>query len=45
MNRLLPFECIVALRFMRDGLSQTLLIVTGVALGVAVITFMSALLS
>jgi lipoprotein-releasing system permease protein len=45
MNRLLPFECIVALRFMRDGLAQTLLIVTGVALGVAVITFMSALLS
>lgn len=45
MNRLLPFECIAALRFMRDGLTQTLLIVAGVALGVAVITFMSALLS
>ena len=45
MSRLLPFECIAALRFMRDGLTQTLLIVIGVALGVAVITFMSALLS
>lgn len=45
MNRLLPFEAIAALRFMRDGLTQTLLIVVGVALGVAVITFMSALLS
>ena len=45
MNRYFPFEWIVAVRFMRDGLMQTLLIVAGVALGVAVITFMSALLS
>lgn len=45
MNRLAPFEWIAAIRFMREGLTQTLLIVAGVALGVAVITFMSALLS
>ena len=45
MNRFVPFEWIAALRFMRDGLTQTLLIIAGVALGVAVITFMSALLS
>ncbi|MGE5103433.1 MAG: ABC transporter permease [Betaproteobacteria bacterium] len=45
MSPYLPFEWIAALRFMRDGLMQTLLIVAGVALGVAVITFMSALLS
>ena len=45
MNHLLPFEWIAALRFMRDGLTQTLLIIAGVTLGVAVITFMSALLS
>ena len=45
MNRFLPFEAITAFRFMRSGLTQTLLIVTGVAVGVAVIVFMSALLS
>lgn len=45
MSRLLTFEWIAALRFMRDGLAQTLLIIAGVTLGVAVITFMSALLS
>ena len=45
MNELLPFEWIAALRFMREGLTQTLLIIVGVTLGVAVITFMSALLS
>jgi lipoprotein-releasing system permease protein len=45
MTRLLRFEWIAALRFMRDGLTQTLLIIVGVTLGVAVITFMSALLS
>ena len=45
MKRLLPFEWVVAFRFMREGLSQTLLIIAGVALGVAVIVFMSALLS
>lgn len=45
MNRFLPFEWIAAVRFMRDGLMQTLLIMSGVALGVAVIVFMSALLT
>lgn len=45
MNGLPTFEWIAAFRFMRDGLAQTLLIIAGVTLGVAVITFMSALLS
>lgn len=41
----LPFEWIVASRFLREGRLQTLFIVTGVAIGVAVIVFMSALLA
>jgi lipoprotein-releasing system permease protein len=45
VSRFLTFEWIAALRFMRDGLAQTLLIIAGVTLGVAVITFMSALLT
>ncbi len=45
MNSWLPFEWIVALRFLREGRMQTLFIVSGVAIGVAVIVFMSALLS
>ena len=45
MNRLAPFEWIAAVRFMREGLAQTQLIIFGVALGVAVIVFMSALLT
>lgn len=45
MNRLVPFEFIAAVRFMREGLTQTQLIIFGVALGVAVIVFMSALLT
>ncbi len=45
MSRLFGFEWIAALRFMREGMTQTLLIVVGVTLGVAVITFMSALLT
>ena len=44
MNPLAFFESIVALRFMREGLTQTLLIIFGVALGGGVIIFMSALL-
>jgi lipoprotein-releasing system permease protein len=44
MKTWLPFEWIVALRFLREGRAQTLFIVAGVALGVAVIVFMSALL-
>ena len=45
MNRFLPFEAIAAFRFMREGTAQTILIVTGVALGVGVIVFMSALIA
>jgi len=44
-NPLARFETIVAFRFMREGLVQTLLIVSGVALGGGVIIFMSALLA
>ena len=45
MNRLAFFEFIVAFRFMREGLMQTLLIILGVGLGGGVIIFMSAVLS
>lgn len=45
MNRLIPFDWIVAIRFLREGLVQTLFIIGGIALGVGVIVFMSALLS
>ena len=45
MNALLPFEWILATRFLREGLLQTLFIIAGVALGVSVIVFMSALLT
>jgi lipoprotein-releasing system permease protein len=45
MNRLLPIEWIVAIRFLREGRMQSLFIILGVAIGVAVIVFMSALLS
>ena len=45
MNRFARFELIVAFRFMRDGLMQTLLIVLGVGLGGGVIIFLSAILA
>lgn len=45
MRRFAFFEIIVAFRFMREGLMQTLLIILGVGLGAAVIIFMSALLA
>ena len=45
MKRWLPFEWIVALRFLREGRMQTLFIVAGIAIGVGVIVFMSALLA
>ena len=45
MNQWLPFEWVLATRFLREGLLQTLFIVSGVALGVSVIVFMSALLT
>jgi lipoprotein-releasing system permease protein len=45
VNELLPFEWIAAVRFLREGRMQSLFIITGVAIGVAVIVFMSALLA
>ena len=45
MNSQLPFEVIAAVRFLREGLIQTLLIIVGVSVGVGVIVFMSALLA
>jgi lipoprotein-releasing system permease protein len=45
MNPLLPFEWVLATRFLREGLLQTTFIIAGVALGVSVIVFMSALLT
>ncbi|MCV2370733.1 FtsX-like permease family protein [Roseateles oligotrophus] len=41
----LPFEWIVALRLLHEGRLQTLFIIVGVAIGVGVIVFMSALLA
>ena len=41
----LGFERQVAIRFLREGRMQTLLIIVGVAAGVAVITYISALIS
>ena len=45
MNRWLPFEWIAAVRFLRDGRLQTIFIIGGIAIGVGVIVFMSALLA
>ncbi|MBA4114617.1 MAG: hypothetical protein C0492_14955, partial [Verminephrobacter sp.] len=39
------FELLVALRFLREGRMQTLLIIVGVAAGVAVIAYISALIN
>ena len=44
LGRWQPFEWIVASRFLREGRLQSLFILLGVAIGVAVIVFMSALL-
>ena len=43
--RWVPFEWIVALRFLQEGKVQTIFIVVGISIGVAVIVFMSALLT
>ncbi|MEO7996618.1 MAG: ABC transporter permease, partial [Gemmatimonadaceae bacterium] len=43
--RWMPFEWIVGIRFLREGRVQTAFIVGGVALGVAVIVFISALIT
>jgi lipoprotein-releasing system permease protein len=40
-----PFELFVALRFLREGRAQTALILSGTTVGVAVIIFLSALIS
>ena len=45
MNTWAPFEWITALRFLREGRMQTLFILVAVGIGVAVIVFMSALLT
>ena len=45
MKDWLPYEWIVCVRFMREGRMQTAFIMIGVAIGVAVIVFMSALLT
>ncbi len=45
MNHRAPFEWIAAIRFLKEGRMQTIFIVTAVAIGVAVIVFMSAMLS
>jgi lipoprotein-releasing system permease protein len=39
----LPFEWIVAVRFLYEGRLQTLFIIGGIAIGVGVIVFMSAM--
>jgi lipoprotein-releasing system permease protein len=41
----MPFEWIVGVRFLREGRMQTAFILVGVAVGVGVIVFMSALLA
>jgi lipoprotein-releasing system permease protein len=45
VNALLPFEWIAAVRFLREGRMQSIFIIAGVAIGVGVIVFMSALLA
>ncbi len=40
----MPFEWMVALRYLREGRVQSLLILSGVAVGVGVIVFLSALI-
>ncbi|PIT02058.1 membrane protein [Bradyrhizobium nitroreducens] len=45
MNPWLPFEWIAAVRFLREGRLQTIFIIGGIAIGVGVIVFMSAMLA
>jgi lipoprotein-releasing system permease protein len=45
MNRWAPFEWITAIRFLKEGRMQTAFIILGVAIGVAVILFMSSLMT
>jgi lipoprotein-releasing system permease protein len=39
LSRWLPFEWIVAIRFLREGRLQTAFIIGGIAIGVGVIVF------
>ncbi|HEU4698640.1 MAG TPA: FtsX-like permease family protein [Gemmatimonadales bacterium] len=41
----MPFELLVALRYLREGRTQTTLILTGIGVGVGVIIFLSALIT
>ncbi|SHE91156.1 lipoprotein-releasing system permease protein [Lampropedia hyalina DSM 16112] len=45
MNSRLPFVWMVALRFLREGKTQTLLILAGITVGVAVVVFLSELIA
>lgn len=45
MNKFLPFEWIVAVRFLIEGAAQTAMIIIGTSVGVGVIVFMSAMLT
>jgi lipoprotein-releasing system permease protein len=45
LRTLVPFELFVAVRYLRDGRLQTLLILTGIGVGVGVIIFLSALIT
>jgi lipoprotein-releasing system permease protein len=45
VNHWVPFEWIAATRFLKEGRMQTMFIVAGVAIGVGVIIFMSAMLA
>jgi lipoprotein-releasing system permease protein len=45
MNRWAPFEWITAIRFLKEGRMQTVFIITGISIGVAVIVFMSVMLT
>lgn len=41
----MPFEWVVAVRFLREGRAQTILILLGIGVGVGVIVFLSALIN
>ena len=45
MNNWVPIQWTIALRFLTEGIMQTAFILTGIAMGVGVIVFMSAMLS
>ena len=45
MRSRLPFEWIAAMRFLGEGRMQTAFIIVGAAIGVAVIVFLSAVLT